>query len=235
MHGQGPGLCGLLEPRWTGSTLSLPASRGDPAFGQAGHGRPARRGPRARQRFRRLSLATLAIGALLAACGGSSTPAPTSVPTAPAATTVAATPTPTGPAPSGAPAAASCPTAATVATALGVTLPEPVSVPGGGGTPLPVGATGVACEYHGATLNVIIELIANIDPSAIFELQRPLPGRLQAGVRRRRPGSFVPPGAERRQEQQGVVATKGRALVDVTATATPASLAQVEALVAQLL
>ncbi len=183
----------------------------------------------------RLSLATLVIGALLAACGGSSTPAPTSVPTAPAATTVAATPTPAGSAPSGAPAAASCPSAATVNAALGVSLPEPVSVPGGGGTPLPAGATGVACEYHGATLNVIIELIANIDPSAIssFSARFPVAFTTVSGVGDQARSFRQALNAGKNNE--GVVATKGRALVDVTATATPASLAQVEALVAQLL
>jgi hypothetical protein len=37
------------------------------------------------------------------------------------------------------------------------------------------------------------------------------------------------------RDNEGLVATKGSTLVDITATATPATLAQLEALVSQLL
>jgi hypothetical protein len=79
----------------------------------------------------------------------------------------------------------------------------------------------VACEYAGTALNVIIELISNIDPTSIslFSGRFPVP--------------YASVGAGK--DNEGVVATKGSNLVSITATATPATLAQVEALVSQLL
>ncbi len=132
-------------------------------------------------------------------------------------------------------AAGSCPSGATVGAALGVTLPDPVGVKGGGGTQLPAGATGMACEYAGKGLNVIIEMISNIDPSSIslFSSKFPVPYASVSGVGDQARSFLAPLGGGKNNE--GIVATKGSTLVDITATATPASLAQLEALVNQLL
>lgn len=191
---------------------------------------------------RRLALAALAVSMTMAACGGSSTAAPTSVATAASSTAASSTAAVT-PAPSAAPpstgaasaAAGSCPSAAVVGAGLGISLPNPVSVPGGGGTPLPAGATGVACEYHGAALNVLIQLITNIDPSSIskFSARFPVPYVSVSGVGDQA-RSFLQP-LNGGKNNEGVVATKGQTLVAITATATPATLAQIEALISQLL
>ena len=49
-----------------------------------------------------------------------------------------------------------CPAGATIGSALGITLPNAAVVAGGTHT-LPSGATGLACDNHGAADNVIIE------------------------------------------------------------------------------
>ena len=114
-------------------------------------------------------------------------------------------------------------------------MSAPVLVRGGGSTPLPAGATAIVCDYHGASLNVIVEVISNIDPSHIadWSAKFPVPYKSASGV-----------GDQARtflqtlnggKDNEGVVATKGRTLVDIVATATPASLGQVEALTASLL
>ena len=192
-----------------------------------------------------LSPAALVLGVALAACGSSSsTPlaastaatavassAPTSaagVTATPAASTAPlSTPTTTT-------AAVTCPTAATVDAALGTTLPAPVGITNGS-TNLPAGATGVACEYHAATYNVIIELISNITPSSIsgFTKNFPVPAAAVSGVGDQAASFSQSLGAGRVNE--GVVATKGSSLVSIVATNTPATLAQVEALVNSLL
>ncbi len=132
-------------------------------------------------------------------------------------------------------AADTCPTGAVVGAALGITLPNPIGVKGGGGTALPAGATGVACEYPGAGLNVIIELITNVDPSSIslFSSKFPVAYASVSGVGDQA-RSFLAP-LSGGKDNEGVVATKGTTLVAITATDTPASLAQIEALVNQLL
>ncbi len=184
----------------------------------------------------------LGIAMTLAGCSSAASPAPTTPP-GPTPPTSAATTPPTGapsPLAAASPGAAttgaiSCPTGPVVGAALGLTLSAPTAVPGGGGTPLPPGATGEACDYRGTASNVIIELISGIDPSAIgqFSAKFPVPYATVAGV-----------GDQARsfrqdlnggKDNEGVVATKGSSLVEITATATPASLAQVEALVNQLL
>ncbi len=196
-----------------------------------------------------LALTTLVFGVTLSACGGSSggspsiaatppaTPAATTAATHTAARASATTSATTAPVPSleTTAAPASCPTGATVGAALGITLPNPVSVKGGGGTQLPAGASGVACEYAGTGLNVIIELITNIDPSSIslFSSKFPVPYTSVSGVGDQARSFFAPLSGGKNNE--GLVATKGSKLVDITATATPASLAQIEALVKQLL
>jgi hypothetical protein len=114
---------------------------------------------------------------------------------------------------------------------LGITVSNPTSAAGGGGTQLPAGATGVACEYAGAALNVIIELITNINPTYIdqFSSKFPVTYTSVSGVGDQARSFSQSLGGGK--DNEGVVATKGSSLVDITATATPASLAQIEALV----
>src|ERR1700690_1224176 len=123
---------------------------------------------------RRLAVGLTAIGLVVAACGGTTGGAPTTAPTVPAATgpaaTVAPLATPTvapGASVSVTAAAPGCPTGATVGAALGITLPAPVSVKGGGGEKLPAGATGISCEYHAASYNVILEVLTGVPPAFI--------------------------------------------------------------------
>jgi hypothetical protein len=192
-----------------------------------------------------LAPAALFLSVALAACGGSSSapPAPSTAAT-PVATTAApsAASVTTAPAASAAPistpttttAAATCPTAATVDAALGTSLPAPVGI-ATGSTGLPAGATGVACEYHASAYNVIIELISNIAPSSItnFTKNFPVPPVAVSGVgdQAQSFSQSLGPG----KVNEGVVATKGSTLVSIGATYTPATLAQVEALVNSLL
>ncbi len=179
----------------------------------------------------------LVFGVTLSGCGGSGGGAPSTVATPAAATSAATTSTTTAPVSSQAAttAAGSCPTGATVGAALGISLPDPVSVAGGGGASLPAGATGVACEYKGTSLNVIIELIKNIDPSSIslFSSKYPVPYASVSGVGDQARSFSQALGGGK--DNEGVVATKGSNLVAIIATDTPASLAQIEALVNQLL
>ena len=183
-----------------------------------------------------LAVTALVFGVTISACGssGGGTPATVLTPAATAAATAGATAI-TPPSLTVTAAAGSCPSGATVGSALGITLPNPVSVQGGGGTQLPAGATGVACEYAGVVLNVIIELISNIDPSAIslFSAKYPVPYATVSGVGDQA-RSFTQ-SLNGGKDHEGVVATKGKNLVAITATATPATLAQLEALVSQLL
>lgn len=177
----------------------------------------------------RLALAAFSAVTALAACGGPVASSPAAVATTPSATAV---PLSTSAAAPGTP---GCPTAAIVGSALGITLPAPAVVHGGGGTPLPAGATGVACEYRGQSLNVIIELIRNISPSYIaqFSTKFPVAFASVSGVGDQARSFSVSLGGAK--DNEGVVATKGSTLVDIVATATPASLTQLESLVSQLL
>jgi hypothetical protein len=123
-----------------------------------------------------------------------------------------------------------------VGSALGITLPNPTGVAGGNGsTQLPAGAKGMACEYRGQGFNVIIELITNISPTYISKSSSkfPVPFKSVAGVGDQARSFFQSLGGGK--DNEGVVATKGSTLVAIVATATPASLAQIEALVNQLL
>ena len=131
-------------------------------------------------------------------------------------------------------ASAKCPTAADVGSALGITVPAPTTV-AGGTTTLPAGAKPLICNYHASMYNVIIEKITNIDPSYInnFSSKYPVPYKTVAGVGDQARSFVQSIGGGRINE--GVVATKGRSLVAITATATPATLDQVAALVRQLL
>jgi hypothetical protein len=123
-----------------------------------------------------------------------------------------------------------------VGSALGITLPNPIGVAGGNGSvQLPAGAKGMACEYRGQSFNVIIELITNISPTFIskYSSQFPVAFKSVSGVGDQARTFTQSLGGGK--DNEGVVATKGRTLVAIVATATPASLAQLEALVNQLL
>ena len=184
-----------------------------------------------RGRSLRLALGAFFFVTALTACGGTSTSSPAAVATA---TTPSATAAPVSTS-AAAPRAPGCPTAATVGSALGITLPAPTVIHGGGGTPLPVGATGMACEYRGQSLNVIIELIRNISPSYIakFSTKFPVTFTSVSGVGDQARSFSVSLGGGK--DNEGVVATKGSTLVGIVATATPASLSQLESLVSHLL
>jgi hypothetical protein len=94
--------------------------------------------------------------------------------------------------------------------------------------------TGEVCDYHASTYNVIIERLTNISPSFItqFSSKFPVAFTTVAGVGDQARAFLVPLGGGK--DNEGVVATKGTTLVAITATATPASLSKIEALVAQL-
>jgi hypothetical protein len=170
-----------------------------------------------------VALTAFLFAASLSACGSSSVAATPS-----ATLTPQSVPSPTA-------ASRSCPTAATVGSALGITVPKPVGVAGSGGTQLPAGASATVCEYHAQTYNVIIEIITNISPSFITQFSNRFPVAFAnvSGVGDQARSFSQPLGGGKLNE--GVVATKGKTLVSITATATPATLAQVEALVNQLL
>jgi hypothetical protein len=93
----------------------------------------------------------------------------------------------------------------------------------------------LACEYHAQTYNVIIEVITNIDPSYIaqFSTRFPVAFKNMSGVGDQARSFTAPIGGGK--DNEGVVATKGSTLVALVATATTASLAQIGALVNQLL
>jgi len=182
----------------------------------------------ARDRTVVLAILGTAAAAALAACGSSSTPGATaSVPLA----------TGTPPVPTATAASTACPTGASVGSALGgITLPNATGVAGGvAGAPLPAGATAEVCEYHASTYNVIIELLSGISPSYIsnFSSRFPVPYTTVPGVGDQARSFEQPLGGGK--DNEGVVASKGSNMVSITATDTPASLAQVEALVTQLL
>ena len=195
---------------------------------------------------RSFPLAAVVVAAALMACGGSGGASPSVATAAPVAAT-AATPTsatavpntvasvPVVSLPAATSAAPSCPPAATVDAALGVSLPEPVGIAGGGANQLPAGATAVACEYRGATYNVIIELLANISPSYIanFTGKFPVPGTSVSGLGDQAQSFSQSLGGGK--DNEGVVASRGSTMVDITATDTPATLAQIEALISTLL
>lgn len=182
------------------------------------------------------ALSLLVLGVGLSACAASSSAPPLPGATTPPAPVVTTSPTGT-PLVALPPSAGTftCPTAAIVGSALGITLSAPTAIPGGGGQALPAGATGVACDYRGTASNVLIQLIANIDPTYItkFSNRFPVPFASVSGVGDQA-RSFSQP-LNGGKDNEGVVATKGSRIVVVTATATPATLAQVEALVEQLL
>jgi hypothetical protein len=183
-----------------------------------------------------IPLSAIGFGALLAACGGSSTPA-TSSSAAGAPTATATVPTPTAAIPTSVAASTSCPSGSSVQSALGTsTLPNAVGVPPTAATSeLPAGATGIVCEYHATTENVIIEVIVNIPASYISAYSSHFPAGFKSvsgvGDQARSFDQALGGG----KDNEGVVATKGTTLVVVDATDTPATLSQIESLVSSLL
>ena len=93
----------------------------------------------------------------------------------------------------------------------------------------------MVCEYRGTAYNVLITLISNISPSYIsaFSTKFPVPYASVSGVGDQARSFSQPLGGG--TDNEGVVATKGSTLVGVIATATPATLTQIEALINQLL
>lgn len=172
-----------------------------------------------------IPLIALTFAATLAACGGSST----------TSSSTAATPTVAAPTPTAAAAAAQCPSGSTVGSALGTTLPDAVGVVGGGSTQLPAGATGIVCEYHTTTENVLITVLQNIPASTIsqFSAKFPVAFKSVSGVGDEARAFDVPLGGGK--DNIGLVAAKGTTVVSMVATATPATLSQMEALVNSLL
>jgi hypothetical protein len=182
----------------------------------------------------RIAVTLLALAGSLAACGGSTASSSTGATSGAAATATPAASTPTAAAFN----AASCPDATTVGSALGVTLPAPTGVPSG--VKLPTGATGVVCNYLSSSLDVLISMVSNISSSYVAQQEQAVTSRSAtvkftsvSGVGDQAvsydytfSGSFT---------AEGVLATKGSNFVAVSATRTPATLSQVEALVNQLL
>ena len=167
--------------------------------------------------------------ASIMSCGGSTSASASPGASIPSARAVALASPKTTAAP------ASCPTGARVGSALGIVLPKPIGVPPTGASPLPAGVTGEVCDYHAATYNVIIERLTNVSPSVItqFSSKFPIVFTTVAGVGDQARAFSVSLGDGK--DNEGVVATKGTTLVAIIATATPSSLAQIEAMVNQLL
>jgi ABC-type transport system substrate-binding protein len=170
----------------------------------------------------------LFVGVTLTACGSSNAPTPNPNATPASAASAVTAPLPTH----GNATAATCPSAATVGSALGITVSNPA---GGTATSLQGGGTSITCDYSGAAMNVIIEVLTNIDPSRIdqFSSRYPVAYKSVSGVGDQARSFSQKLGGGK--DNEGVVATKGSTLVSITATGTPASLSQVEALVGQLL
>jgi hypothetical protein len=176
-----------------------------------------------------IPLIALPFAATLAACGGSSGTATPST-----SSSAAATPT-VAPTATASTAAAQCPSGSTVGSALGMTLPDATNVVGGNTATLPAGATGIICDYHGASDNVLITALANIPASYISQFSNHFPVAFKpvSGVGDVARSFFEPLGAGRNNE--GLVAAKGTNVIAIVATYTPATLSQLEALVNSLL
>lgn len=173
-----------------------------------------------------MMLIPLALAAGLAACGSSSpttssstgaTPTPVPTPTAAAATT------------------AQCPSGSAVGSALSTTLPDAVVIPNTGTSQLPSGATGISCDYHTTTDNVIITVLQNVSASDISQFSQHFPVAFTpvSGVGDQARSFSVSLGGGKTNE--GLVAAKGSTVVAIVATYTPATLSQLEALVNSLL
>jgi hypothetical protein len=181
---------------------------------------------------RLIPLIALPFAATLAACGGSSTNPTASTSSSAAATPTVAAPTATATAST---VAAHCPSGSTVGSALGITLPDATNVVGGNTASLPPGATGIVCDYKGASNNVLITALVNIPASYIssFSQHFPVAFKTVSGVGDVARSFFEPLGAGKNNE--GLVAAKGTTVIAIVATYTPATLSQLEALVNSLL
>lgn len=186
-----------------------------------------------RNQLRWIPVTAIGFGAILAACGSSSTP--TSSTAAGSTSAATAAPTPTVAAPVTTAAAPSCPSAGTVGSALGVTLPNPTGITSPATTTLPAGATDINCLYHATAYNVIISVLTNIPASYIskFSDQFPVAFKAVSGVGDEARSFDVALGGGK--DNEGLVAAKGSTVVAIVATATPATLSQIEALVNSLL
>jgi len=204
----------------------------------------------------RITLPSLLTGlvavAALAACGSATS---TSSSSAASSSSSAATAAPGSTAPTSAPATSaasaistgSCPSASTVGSALGVTLPTPTVVtPAAGATPLPGGATGIACSYIATSAPPVVVIIALASglPSSYFstEEQKQVQSLQAAGVTINfAPISGLADEAATYQYSaagltvEGVLAGQGGNFAGVFTDGTSASLTQIENLVKQLL
>jgi hypothetical protein len=180
-----------------------------------------------------IPLTALGLAALLAACGGTSGTGttPTAAGTAPPTATVAL--------PSITAASQACPAGSSVSSALSTPgLPNAVGIaPNAATSQLPAGATGIVCDYHlaAANENVIIEVIVNIAGSYIsaFSSHFPVGFAPVSGVGDQARSFHQALGDGK--DNEGVVATKGSTLVVIDATATPATLSQIESYINSLL
>ena len=93
----------------------------------------------------------------------------------------------------------------------------------------------VVCDYRGRAYNVILEILTNVDPSFLtqFSSRFPVPYTSVSGVGDEARAFLQPLNGG--TDNEGVVASKGSTIVAIVATATPATLAQIEALVNELL
>jgi hypothetical protein len=179
-------------------------------------------------------LMALAIGACASAATAPPTTTPTAPPTAVVTGPVSAAPSVAGVASAAPSGPGACPTATAVGYALGITVSAPVAVPGGGASDLPAGATAIACDYHGTGLNVIVEEITNVDPSYLGKFTAKFPVAPVAVPGLGDQADSFKQALNGGKDNEGVVATKGSTIVDITATGTPATLTQLETLVGSL-
>jgi hypothetical protein len=116
-----------------------------------------------------------------------------------------------------------------------MTLPDATNVVGGNTATLPSGATGIVCDYHGTTDNVLITALQNVPASYISQFSNHFPVTFKpvSGVGDVARSFFEPLGVGRNNE--GLVAAKGTTVIAIVATYTPATLSQLEALVNSLL
>ncbi|MFZ0179801.1 MAG: hypothetical protein WAL84_08005 [Candidatus Dormiibacterota bacterium] len=91
------------------------------------------------------------------------------------------------------------------------------------------------CNYHTTTENVIITVLQNVPASYIskYSVNFPVAYKPVSGVGDQARSFVVSLGGGK--DNEGVVATKGTTVVAAVATATPATLSQLEALVSSLL
>ena len=201
---------------------------------------PASMPPRSCPRSPRLPAAVVVIAVILGACGASTSPLASTAASPGSSGGTASPAASTGAIPTvlATTASLACPAAPIVDAALGVTVAPPVNVTGGSpSATFPPGALVIVCEYVGVGegQNVVIGLLDNMPASTIDTYSNRFPVPFSAV-----PGLGDDARAWRQTlssgvTNEGVVAVSGSNLVNITATGTPATLAQVEALVRSLL